>query len=248
MCGRFTLKTPASKVARLFAGLELTPPEFTPRYNIAPTQAVAAVRQAIKVSGLDFAKLPEGGSGNRVLTPLSAFEWVPLRWGLIPFWAKDRALGAQLINARAETVAAKPSFRAAFKTRRCLIPADGFYEWKKLDGGKKQPQYITLADQRPFCFAGLWESWSDKATRETVESCTIITTTANERLAPLHDRMPVILDRADYQPWLDREFKDADWLASKLRPWPSDDMDFYPVETIVNNPRSDRPECVQPLS
>ncbi len=226
MCGRFTLRTPASQVARLFSDLELTPPEIKPRYNISPTQTVAAVRQAAS----------------------DGCTWSELRWGLIPFWAKDRAIGAQLINARGETVATKPSFRAAFKSRRCLIPADGFYEWQKLGGTKKQPQYITLKKGRPFCFAGLWESWTDKTTNENVESCTIITTDANELLVPLHDRMPVILDPADYQPWLDREFKDTMFLASKLKPWPSDDMAFYPVDTVVNNPRNEKPECIESLA
>ena len=226
MCGRFTLRTPASAVARLFADLELTPPEFKPRYNIAPTQAISVVRQS----------------------PIEGLHWCQLRWGLIPFWAKDRAIGSQMINARSETIATKPSFRAAFKSRRCLIPADGFYEWKKLGGTKKQPQYITLKDNRPFCFAGLWESWTDKATQEVVESCTIITTDANEFLLPLHDRMPVILDPHDFQPWLDRDFKDATWLQSKLRPWANDDMAFYPVDTVVNNARHEQADCIQELA
>jgi putative SOS response-associated peptidase YedK len=226
--------------------LELAPPELTPRYNIAPTQLVIAVRQtpeSEKGSGTDGAKHPEGRSGTRSPSPFSA-QWSRLRWGLIPFWAKDRAIGHQMINARGETVATKPAFRAAFKSRRCLIPADGFYEWKKLSPTKKQPQYITLKDQRPFCFAGLWESWTDKETNEVTESCTIITTDANEFLLPLHDRMPVIVDPKDYQPWLDREFKDTAWLQAKLKPWASDDMAFYPVDTLVNNPRNDQPECI----
>jgi putative SOS response-associated peptidase YedK len=230
MCGRFTLRTPASKVAQLFEDLELTPPDLDPRYNIAPTQPIAAVREK-----------PSPTSGRKTF----AAEWVTLRWGLIPFWAKDRSIGNQLINARGETIASKPSFRAAFKSRRCLIPADGFYEWKKLNSSKKQPQYITLKDQRPFCFAGLWESWTDKESNEDVQSCTIITTDANELLLPLHDRMPVILDPSDYRPWLDRDFKDVEWLTSKLQPWPADAMAFYPVDTTVNNPRNERPECIQ---
>jgi putative SOS response-associated peptidase YedK len=229
MCGRFTLRTPAKQVARLFADLELSPLELTPRYNIAPTQAVTAVRQT----------RPPGEP-----VPFRA-EWADLRWGLIPFWAKDRAIGSQMINSRSETLASKPAFRAAFKSRRCLIPADGFYEWKKIAVNKKQPQYITLRDHRPFGFAGLWESWTDKSTREVIESCTIITTNANEFLLPLHDRMPVILDPDDFQPWLDREFKDAAWLQSILKPWPADDMEFYAVDTLVNNPRNERPECIQ---
>jgi putative SOS response-associated peptidase YedK len=150
-----------------------------------------------------------------------------------------------MINARGETIAAKPAFRAAFKSRRCLIPADGFYEWRKLSPSKKQPQYITLKDERPFCFAGLWESWTDKESNEVVESCTIITTDANELLLPLHDRMPVILAPGDYQPWLDRDFKDADWLTAKLRSWPSDEMAYYPVATTVNNPRNEIADCIQ---
>lgn len=237
MCGRFTLRTPAKQVAQLFADLELSPPDWTPRYNIAPTQSVVAVRQT-----------PELNKGEAKKGATFLGQWSQLRWGLIPFWAKDRAIGNQMINARGETIASKPAFRAAFKSRRCLIPADGFYEWKKLSATKKQPQYITLKDQRPFCFAGLWESWTDKESNAVVESCTIITTDANEFLLPLHDRMPVIVDPKDYRGWLDREFKDATWLHAKLKPWPSDDMAFYAVDTTVNNPRNEKPECIQPIS
>ncbi len=211
MCGRFTLRTPASEVAKEFGLLSV--PELFPRYNIAPTQNVAAVR------------LGEGGQGE-----LSMF-----RWGLVPSWADDAAISKGLINARAETVATKPAFRRAFAKRRCLIPCDGFYEWAK-DGSAKQPYHFTL-DRGLFALAGLWERWGD------VESCTIITTTANEVTSRFHDRMPVILPRGGYAAWLDPQFENLDHLQSLLRPCPADGMTATPVSRVVNNPRNDVPEC-----
>lgn len=221
MCGRFTLRTPPGDLAEVFA-LFREPDWLQPRYNIAPTQQVLAIR-------FDEHATPR--------------EPVMLRWGLIPSWAKDAKIGNSLINARADTVAAKPSFRAAFKRRRCLIVADGFYEWKKLDDGK-QPYQIGLRNGKPFAFAGLWERWEKGA--EPIESCAIITTEANDLMSPLHDRMPVILRPDDYDAWLDPS-GDAKALQGLLRPYPDDDLVAYPVSRAVNNPRNDRAECVEPV-
>jgi putative SOS response-associated peptidase YedK len=167
-----------------------------------------------------------------------------LRWGLIPSWAKDPAVGARTINARAETVAEKPSFRAAFRRRRCLVLADGYYEWRK-EGSKKQPYYIRMRDEAPFAFAGLWEYWSPGDDAETLETCTLITTEANELTRAIHDRMPVILPPDAYEVWLDPELDDRPRLLSLLRPYESQALIADPVSTHVNNPKHDDPECVQ---
>lgn len=226
MCGRFTLTTPAETIASLFAGLQMPP--LKPRYNIAPTQLVSCIRSA-----------------NATKTK-HVLEYVHLRWGLVPSWSKDLKMGARMINARGETVAEKPSFRAAFKRRRCLILADGFYEWKK-EGGEKQPYYVTKTDEQPFCMAGLWETWKNKETDETVESCTIITTSANDFMSPLHDRMPVILERENHPLWLDSEFEDRNHLESLLQPFSDEDgLQKRPVNKIVNRPVNDLPECIAP--
>jgi putative SOS response-associated peptidase YedK len=195
--------------------------EIPPRYNIAPTQEVTAVRAA--------------GAGR---------ELVNLRWGLIPSWAKDKSIGYKLINARADTVAGKPSFRSAFKNRRCLIPADGFFEWKKL-GAKKQPSFVTLRDGGPFAFAGLWERWH--GSDGDIQSCSSVTTDANELMRPLHDRMPVILDPSDYAAWLDQAPRPKVELLPLLKPFPSDALQAVPVSTMVNSPRNQGPRCIEPL-
>lgn len=219
MCGRFTLWTTPADMVEIFQLLRL--PELSPRYNIAPTQPVAVVRQTE-----------------------SARELSLMRWGLIPSWAKEAAIGSRMINARAETVAAKPSFRAAFKRRRCLIPADGFYEWQKTGGRTKQPFYIGMKDEQPFAFAGLWENWTS-ADGSEIESCTVITTAVNDLLRELHDRMPVILNEDDYTRWLDPTPNSADDLQSLLHPFPAERMQFYAVGTIVNSPRNDVHQCIQ---
>lgn len=188
------MATPAEIVAEFFE-LPATP-ELTPRHNVAPTQEIAGVLR------------PEG-SAHREL------RW--FHWGLIPSWAKDAKLAAKMINARAETVAEKPAFRSPFRSRRCLIIADGFYEWKKLDRGK-QPYLMRMADGGPFAFAGLWERWHDP-TGQVIESATLITTEPNELLREIHDRMPVILDRCDYETWLDPARRDANELCALLRPF-----------------------------
>ncbi len=223
MCGRFTLITPAEALAEQFQLFEI--PSLVPRYNIAPTQPVAAVR-----------RVP--GDGQR--------ELVLLRWGLVPFWAKDPGIGARMINARSETVAEKPAFRAAFRRRRCLVLADGFYEWRRLERGK-QPFYVRLRDERPFAFAGLWEHWegSDEA---AIDSCTLMTTEPNDLIRPVHSRMPVILAPKDYDLWLDPGVQKADLLRPLLRPYPSEGMLAYPISTWVNKPKNDSPRCIEPLA
>jgi len=172
---------------------------------------------------------------------------VKVKWGLIPFWAKDTSIGNRLINARAESAATKPAFRSAFKTRRCLVPADGFYEWKKGKGHQKQPYFIRNADESPFAFAGLWESWTAPE-GETIESCTILTTDANDLTRPIHDRMPVILHPKDYELWLDPEVKDPTLLKPLLRPYPSEEMIVQPVSAKVNKASYDAPDCVEAVS
>lgn len=222
MCGRFTLIAPGEAVAELFDLSEA--PELAPRYNIAPTQPVAAVRY-------------NRDKGKR--------EFTHFHWGLIPSWAKDPAIGSRMINARSETAAEKPSFRAAFKYRRCLVPTDGFYEWWKVDGGK-QPVRIHMKDERPFAIAGLWEHWQSPDGSE-IESCTLLTTGPNDLLKPIHNRMPVILAKEDFDLWLDPGAQHPGEVQPLLRPFTSDKMTFYPVSTHVNNPRNEDPTCIAPL-
>ena len=167
-----------------------------------------------------------------------------MRWGLVPHWAKDPRVGYRMINARAETVATKPAYRAALRYRRCLVPADGYYEWQRT-GKSKQPYFIHLDSDEPFCFAGLWASWGERDQR--LESCTIITTEANELSAAVHHRMPAILDAADYGLWLDTAITDPSEVRALLRPYPSSRMALHPVSTRVNSPRNDEPECIQPI-
>jgi putative SOS response-associated peptidase YedK len=168
-----------------------------------------------------------------------------LHWGLIPSWSKDRKIGSRLINARSETVTEKPSFRAAFKRRRCLIPADGFYEWQR-QGSRKQPIYIHSHDGAPFALAGLWETWQ-AADGSVIDSCTILTTEPNELMEPIHNRMPVILEPPDYDTWL-HPGDNPNVALHLLRPYASEKMAAYPVSTLVNNPRNDSPDCIVPLN
>ncbi|HSL98701.1 MAG TPA: SOS response-associated peptidase [Candidatus Limnocylindria bacterium] len=222
MCGRFTLFDSADSVGERF-GLPETP-SLSPRYNIAPSQTVAAVR------------IPPGGGAR---------ELVFLRWGLVPSWAKDPAIGNRMINARAETAADKPAFRVAIRRRRCLVPADGFYEWKRVNG-RKQPYYIRLRDVAVFAFAGLWESWEGPG-GASVESCALLTTGPNDLLLPIHDRMPVILSPRDYELWLSPKEQDPKALAPLLRPYPPEEMTVFPVGIAVNNPKTDTPDLIEPL-
>ena len=219
MCGRFTLTIDLAALVARFC----VPPaaaNYNPRFNIAPSQPVIVV----------------GDDGHRYLKPM--------RWGLIPSWAKDPAIGNRLINARVETLAEKPSFRAALQQRRCLIPADGFYEWQRL-GNVKQPVRIRLKSREPFGFAGLWKQWTSPA-HEEVLSCTIITTAANELIQPVHNRMPVILNPADEQTWLDPRNSDPALLLPLLKPYPSELLEFYTVSRAVNSPLHDSPDCMAP--
>jgi len=251
MCGRFTLVGGPAGIQLAFPGVEI-PEELTARYNIAPSQAVAVVRNT---------------GANRVEL---------LRWGLIPSWAKDPAIGNRLINARAETLAVKPAFRSAFRRRRCLILADGFYEWRKetlpgsprpagapalarasgpgrhrqgsgtpQDGRLKTPLYFRLKSGLPFAFAGLWEEWQPPD-GEPWLSCTIVTTTPNSLLETVHNRMPVILPPASYTQWLDPAEQDPASLSALLGPYPAGDMEGYAVSTVVNDPRNDVAECIVP--
>lgn len=213
MCGRYTLRANLSKVGNLFP--DMAWPETVPRFNIAPTQNVIAARH-----NQDAAKL----------------EAVWLRWGLVPSWAQDSKVGFKLINARSEEMASKPSFRSAFKRRRCLIPADGFYEWQTI-GKAKQPIHFRLKDEAPFAFAGLWEHWQKDA--DVIESCTIITTEANDIVRPYHNRMPVILPTADFSTWLDPKPTDPAVLLELMRPFPAAEMLAVPVSAKVNNARNE---------
>jgi putative SOS response-associated peptidase YedK len=221
MCGRYTLTTPVEQLAEVF-GFDDSSVNLPPNYNVAPTQGVAAVLEE---------------DGRRHLEVL--------RWGLIPPWADDPQIGSRMINARAETAPEKPSFRRAFRERRCLIPADGFYEWKRMNGGK-QPYYIHMKEGRPFAFAGLWESWKDDGGPE-IRSCTILTTKPNHLAGEIHDRMPVILPAGSYDVWLDRE-ADRDELYGLLAPYPEEEMEAYPVSRFVNSPSNNDPRCIEPAA
>ncbi len=222
MCGRFTLTAEVSALQESFPWLYI-PPEISPRYNIAPTQPVAVVANDGK-NQLDF-----------------------YTWGLVPAWAKDPQIGSRMINARAETLAEKPSFKTAFRRRRCLILADGFYEWQKQPTGKaKIPMYIRLASHQPFAFAGLWERWNSQD-GSMILSCTIITTEPNELMQTIHNRMPVILPAEAYQKWLEPGEQNLEGLAPLLKPYPAEQMVAHPVSTLVNSPANDLPQCIVPL-
>ncbi|MGC9468121.1 MAG: SOS response-associated peptidase [Anaerolineae bacterium] len=222
MCGRFTLWIQFGDLLKAFPDFEF--PETIPsRYNIAPSQDVAVV--------------PNDGRS----------EVQFFRWGLVPHWADDPAIGNRMINARGETVAEKPSFRAAYRRRRCLILADGFYEWRREPGsGAKTPFYVRMASGAPFAFAGLWEVW--RPDDQPLHSCTIITTRPNAVVAPIHNRMPVIIPRAAYDRWLDPEEKRPRELDNLLAPYPSEEMVAYPVSRFVNNPTNDSRICVEPAA
>ena len=220
MCGRYTLASPTERLAEEF-GVDASSIELAPNFNVAPTQGVAAV-------------LEEGGQRRLEV----------LRWGLIPPWADDPGIGSRMINARSETAPGKPSFRRAFRERRCLIPADGFYEWQRTNGAK-QPYYIHMEDGRPFAFAGLWESWS-KGEGE-IRTCTILTTGANALVGEVHDRMPVILAHDAYDVWLDPA-SERDELTGLLAPYPEDEMEAYPVSRFVNSPSNNDPRCIEPAA
>lgn len=225
MCGRFTLTTTPDELASAFPWLKMAPEAYAvpPRYNIAPSQPIAVVTND-GTSKLDY-----------------------FVWGLIPFWAKDPQIGYKLINARAETLAEKPSFKAAYKYRRCLIFADGFYEWQKIPGEKtKKPHYIRLKTGQPFAFAGLWERWQSSDGCEIL-SAAIITTEPNDLMRSIHNRMPVILAAKDYPHWLTPGEMRPAALTPLLAPYPNEEMQAYPVSTFVNSPASDSPVCIAPF-
>src|SRR5829696_1537491 len=221
MCGRYTLKTQPDVLAERFDIDEFPSSPLPPSYNIAPSQKVAAV---------------VAEDGKRQLRML--------HWGLIPSWAKDPTIGNKMINARAETVAEKPSFRGAFKARRCLIIADRFYEWRKTDSGK-QPYHVKMGDGSPFAFAGLWETWKNG---EEIRSCAIITTGANDLMNEIHHPMPVSLPPENYGVWLDPDFDEKGALVDLLKPYPSDEMEAYAVSRRVNRPLNNEPSVVEPAA
>lgn len=221
MCGRFTLAATPDELQQAFPWLTLPQADnaLPPRYNIAPSQPIPVV--------------PNTGENK-----LDYFVW-----GLIPFWAKDPKIGNRLINARGETLAEKPSFKAAYKYRRCLVLADGFYEW---ENETRTPHYVRMKSGHPFAFAALWERWQSPDGSEILSSA-IITTAPNEVIAPVHGRMPVILSPEDYDRWLTPGDVSSEKLDPLLKPYPSEEMEIYPVSTVVNNPRNDHAACIRPL-
>jgi putative SOS response-associated peptidase YedK len=218
MCGRFTIFISLDQLVKLLNIFDL--PALPPSYNVCPGQKIAAIRRIADKYRLDY-----------------------LYWGLIPSWAKDKSISHKLINARAETITEKPSFRNAFRSRRCLVPANGFYDWGEVNG-IRTPHYFHLKDNQPMMFAGLWEHWKSPE-GETIESCTIITTTANTLVQNIHDRMPAILPQAEYVSWLAPDAKPQE-LVQLLQPFPSDLMEYYPVSTLVNNPRNNSADLIKP--
>ncbi|MEK5520685.1 hypothetical protein B5V89_19090 [Heyndrickxia sporothermodurans] len=221
MCGRFNLYSSIEDLMERFDLTNWEMIEFSPKYNIAPSQEVLAI--------------VEGEKGNR-----GGF----LRWGLVPSWAKDPKIGYKMINARAETIDEKPSFKRLLARRRCLIIADGFYEWKK-EGNRKTPYHIHLKDKQPFAFAGLWDRWNQGG--KTIQSCTIITTEANKLMRDIHDRMPVILTKESEQVWLDRSIQEEKQLKSLLSPFDSTLMEAYTISEIVNSPKNEGAEILNSL-
>ena len=228
MCGRYTLIR-LNDVLEKFPWIEHAPPDLVPRYNVAPTQAILGIAN-------DHPN-----------------EFEHFVWGLIPSWAKEPSIGNRMINARAETLAEKPAFRTALKRRRCLVIADGFYEWKKEPGGGKKPvktpMFIRMRDGKPFAFAGLWETWHDKSGGGSeVRSCTIVTTSPNDLMKDIHDRMPAIVPPERYQDWLAKGELDSDHAAALLGPYPADGMEASPVSTYVNSPKNEGEKCIESMT
>jgi putative SOS response-associated peptidase YedK len=226
MCGRFVSSSPPDELARYFDVEQVSETVLDPSFNVAPTNDVYVV--------------VEDGGVRRLDT---------FHWGLVPFWAKDLKTGQKMINARAETMAEKNAYKHAYKKRRCIIPADGFFEWQKLPGGKKQPMFIHRTDGEPMAFAGLWEVWKPKDTADDdptrLRSCTIVTGEPNETVAPIHDRMPVQLPPSAWDAWLDRDNDDLDTLGKLLVPVPASLLVAHPVSTLVNNVREKGPELIE---
>ncbi|MFW9976452.1 MAG: SOS response-associated peptidase [Candidatus Thorarchaeota archaeon] len=220
MCGRFSLLTNVKALIERF-GIQVVDSRPSPRYNIAPSQSVSVIIE---------------NEGRRM---------VEMRWGLIPHWAKDSKIGNKMINARVESLLSKGIFKPALRSRRCLILADGFYEWQMI-GKVKKPMHIRLKSREPFAFAGLFENWRSP-TEKIIQSCTIITTTSNDLMAPIHDRMPVILERTDEADWLTAESTDPTTLVELLKPYESAPLEAYEVSTFVNSPANEGSECIRPI-
>ncbi len=219
MCGRFVIELSPDLVAKVFGLPEV--PNLSPRYNVAPTQPAPVIRET------------PGGQRGLVM----------VRWGLIPSWSKDSDGG--LINARSESVNDKPSFRQSFRQRRCILPASGFYEWARVEG-KKVPYYVRMADGSPMPLAGIWDEWRDP-NGTLLATCAILTTAANEKVAPIHERMPVILAPESFDQWLNRHVHDAEALRPLCAACPADRIEAFPVSPLVNNPANDAPECILPV-
>ena len=227
MCGRVAFYSPHEAVVRLF-GLAEDTPEIEPRYNIAPTTYIAVVRDSPDVA----------------VTRQLAMMY----WGLVPAWAREKSIGARMINARAETLKEKPAFRNAYRRRRALVPADGYYEWMKLGARDKQPYYIRPASGSPFGLAALWEAWRDPSTGEPLESCTLVTTAALRSIAHIHDRMPLIIPSSAYAEWLDSKNQDVASLDRLLDPAAAGELVATPVSRRVSNARNQGPHCIEPLA
>lgn len=219
MCGRFVTIIPYEELKRIFSLVEGEISTIEPRYNVAPSQQVAVVRSA---------------GDHNILVSMS--------WGLVPSWSKDTTIASHTINARSETVAEKPAYRHAIKYNRCIIPVSGFYEWKQVEH-HKEPYFIRLTNHKPMCFAGIWESWKDSE-NSALETFSILTTSSNDLIAPIHDRMPVILTPEDLSLWLSKNVHDPHELERLYTPFPSDMMTAYNVPDLVNNPRFDSPACI----
>ncbi|MCB9679718.1 MAG: SOS response-associated peptidase [Alphaproteobacteria bacterium] len=228
MCGRYSLTAPASVIAEIFEVDVL--PEVLPRYNVAPSQSVPVI-----------VEMPDQDANGEWSPGTSVRTLQMFKWGLIPFWAKDAKIAYKTINARGETVESKPAFRSSFKKRRCLIIADGFYEWKRLSKTHKIPHHIQT-DGKPFAMAGLWAKWTDPATGEDVLSCSIVTTGPNALMESIHDRMPVILEKRDWDAWLSPDTP-VERLKELIRPFPAEQMKERSVSSFVNNARNQGPEC-----
>ncbi len=230
MCGRFTLASDPKALQQTFFDFDVSI-DLSPRYNISPTQEVAVI-----------ANTPTNTKVHPKMGQIAFFHW-----GLIPSWAKDPKIGNRMINARSETLAEKPSFRSAYKRRRCLILADGYYEWKQVPGDRrKQPVYIRLTSQKPFALAGLWEEWQAEEMDKPLRSCTIITCPPNALLEKIHHRMPVILPQDTYTAWLSPDEQSAEVLQPLLIPYTDEEMEAYAVSTFVNRPTNDSPQCIAP--
>ena len=221
MCGRFVLKDTIKDLSTFFQVDNIHDLFLLPKYNIYPGQNVPVI-------------IMEEGK-----------KFIMMRWGLVPSWSNDPMIGFQMINARAETLSQKPSFKSSFKKHRCIIPCSGFYEWEKLDKKTKVPYFIRLKNRKPFALAGLWDRW--KKDGGNLTTFTIITTAANKIIEPIHDRMPVILKSKIHDLWLNPDITDTDTINDFLKPYPSDEMELYKISTIVNNPKNDSPQCIEPI-